>query len=43
MAIRAPDGANKDKDRGIGSDLVTFVTQLTFPDKLRNSNHGIEG
>ena len=32
-----------DKDKDIGSNLVTLLTHLTIPDKLRNSNHDIEG
>ena len=39
---------DKDKDKDKENDLVIYwisdlVTQLTVPDKLKNSNHDIEG
>ena len=37
---------DKDQDKEIESDFVIYgdrVTQLTILDKLRNSNHDIEG
>ena len=38
---------NKDRDKDIESNLVIWksliVGLVTIPDKLRNSNHGIEG